>query len=167
MLNTEQAQSYKLRALWFTPEVIGASARQIQLQDRLTEAQTCALVEEAETPGYTVNLVDLDPDEGSGVIPPDWAAFLVPRSTRADAGTPLFSPADAEAELTVRIRGREERVRWPIPESIRKKMSALVAAPAQNQWRKRAWYDASSHPHQEGPCAGDLFSHCCSRLRSR
>jgi hypothetical protein len=86
MLNTEQAQSYKLRALWFTPEVIGASARQIQLQDRLTEAQTCALVEEAETTGYTVNLVDLDPDEGSGVIPPDWAAFLVPRSTRADAG---------------------------------------------------------------------------------
>lgn len=173
ILNTEQAQSYKLRALWLTPDVIGASARQLQLMERLTEVQTRALVEHAETPGYTIIMVDLDPDEGSGVIPPDWGVFLRAKTARkdegnwvrgldkpalnekkalakalrrnydydrfwvmfplqTDAGAPLFSPADREAELTVQIRGREERVKWPIPESIRKTMAAARATPMKN-----------------------------------
>jgi hypothetical protein len=177
ILNTEQALSYKLRALWLTPDVVGASARQLQLTERLTEAQTRALIQEAEVPGYTIIMIDLDPDEGSGVIPPDWGAFLGPRAAgkqdggawvrgldkpalgqkralakalrrnydydrfwmafplETDAGAPVFAPGDREAELTVQIRGREERVRWPIPDSIRalltRKAAAAPAAPGE------------------------------------
>lgn len=168
--NTSQSKSYKLRALWLTPEVIAASARIIQLQERLSEQQTRALVEEADLAGYTIMLIDLDPDEGAGVIPVDRAAFLQPKdaapdSGRAarglekpglsetkvlaralrrdyaydrlwfhfpletDSGAPLFSSADSEAELIVQIRGREERVRWPIPDSIRQRLAAKAAAP--------------------------------------
>jgi hypothetical protein len=170
LLNTSQAKSYKLRALWVTPEVIAASARMIQLQERLTEEQTRALVEEADLPGYTIILIDLDPDEGSGVIPPDWITFLQPKGVAADsgravrglekpgfsekkalarvmrrdyaydrlwvqfsletdAGAALFSSSDQEAELIVQIRGREERVKWPIPDSIRAKLAAKTTAP--------------------------------------
>lgn len=78
-LKTERAQNYKLRATWFTPEVIRASARNVQLQSRLTEKETRALVAEAEAAGDTVIMVEIDPNEGSGVIPTDWEAFLQPK----------------------------------------------------------------------------------------
>ena len=167
--NTSQSKSYKLRALWLTPDVIAASARLIQLQERLTEQQARALLEEADLPGYTIMLVDLDPDEGAGVIPLDRATFLQPKGAAPDSGravhglekpdfnekkalarvmrrnyaydrlwfafplqtesgAPLFSPSDQEAELIVQIRGREERVKWPIPDSIRARMTASAAA---------------------------------------
>jgi len=168
--NTSQSKSYKLRALWLTPEVIAASARLIQLQERLTEQQVGALVEDADLPGYTIMLIDLDPDEGAGVIPPDRAAFIQPKGAAADSGrsvrglekpgfsekkalarvmrrdyaydrlwfqfplqtdsgAPVFSSTDQEAELIVQIRGREERVKWTIPDSIRSKIAALAVPP--------------------------------------
>src|SRR5262245_61064117 len=40
ILHTDRAYSYKLRATWMTPDVIRASARLIQLADRLTDDQT-------------------------------------------------------------------------------------------------------------------------------
>ena len=43
-LKTERAQNYKIRATWFTPEVIRASARSAQLKDHLTDKETQALV---------------------------------------------------------------------------------------------------------------------------
>jgi hypothetical protein len=76
LLQTDRASSYKLRATWLTPEVIRASARLEQLRSRLTDAQTRALVAEAEAAGQTVVLVEIDPKEGSGVIPLDWRAVL-------------------------------------------------------------------------------------------
>jgi hypothetical protein len=168
--NTAQSKSYKLRAVWVTPEVIAASARQIQLQERLSEVRARALVEEADLAGYTIVLVDLDPDEGAGVIPPDHATFLQPKGaapdsgravrgierpgfsekqalarvlrrdfaydrlwfmfpTETESGAPLFSSTDQEAELIVQIRGREERVQWLIPDSIRVRLAARVATP--------------------------------------
>ena len=74
-----------------TPDVIRASARLIQLREGLTDAETRALVEEAESIEGTVIMVELDPDEGSGVIPLSWAAFLhatgtVPGSNRSVRG---------------------------------------------------------------------------------
>ena len=78
-LKTERAQNYKIRATWFTPEVIRASARSAQLKDRLTDKETQALVAEAEAISGTVIMVELDPNEGSGVVPPDWSAFLQPK----------------------------------------------------------------------------------------
>jgi len=78
-LKTERAQNYKIRATWFTPEVIRASARSAQLKDRLTDKETQALVAEAAAVSGTVIMIELDPNEGSGVIPLDWSAFLQPK----------------------------------------------------------------------------------------
>jgi hypothetical protein len=76
ILKTDRAYNYKLRATWLTPEVIRASARIEQLRSRLSDEQTRALVAEAEAAGHTVILVEIDPREGSGVIPLDWRAVL-------------------------------------------------------------------------------------------
>jgi hypothetical protein len=77
-LKTERAQNYKLRATWFTPEVIRGTARFAQLQSRLRNDEVERLIGDAETAGDTVVMVELDPSQGSGVIPPDWEAFLQP-----------------------------------------------------------------------------------------
>ena len=78
LLKTERSYNYKLAATWLTPEVIRASARLIQINERLTDEQTLAMVAEAEQAGDTVVMVEIDPREGSGVIPDDWAAYLQP-----------------------------------------------------------------------------------------
>jgi len=78
-LKTERSQNYKIRATWFTPEVIRASARWAQLTDRLTDKETQALVAEAEAVSGSVIMIEVDPNEGSGVIPLDWSAFLQPK----------------------------------------------------------------------------------------
>ncbi len=161
---TDQARNYKLRAFWLTPEVIRGTARVLQLRDGLSAEQTRQLVAEAEAAGDTVVMIELDPHEGSGVIPGDWGAILRPNGAAQEergsrgtdspklrnvpalngvgrrdyaydrfwmvfpltnaAGQPLFSAGDTEAELEVRIRSREGRVRWPVPDFIRRKISA-------------------------------------------
>ena len=90
--STEKSYNYKLRATWFTPEMIRASARFWQLRERLTDEQTRALVAEAEGVGDTVVMVEIDPREGSGVIPSNWLAVLRAKgSEREVRGT--VSPA--------------------------------------------------------------------------
>jgi len=84
MLKTDRSYNYKLAATWLTPEVIRATARLAQLSGRLAEAETRALVKAAEAAGDTVIMVEIDPREGSGVIPNDWQAFLQPKD-RPDA----------------------------------------------------------------------------------
>jgi len=76
VIRTERAVNYKLRATWLTPEVIRATARLEQIRRRLSDEQTMSLVAEAEAAGHTVVLVEIDPREGSGVIPLDWRALL-------------------------------------------------------------------------------------------
>lgn len=83
VLKTERAINYKLAATWLTPEVIRATARFIQLRDGLTDDQTRALVAEAEAAGDTVVMVELDPREGSGVIPREWRAYFHPKGAQA------------------------------------------------------------------------------------
>ena len=160
VLATDQSYNYKLRATWLTPQVTRAVARLHQLAKVLTEQDTRRLVAEADASGEIVIQVEIDPREGSGVIPADWVALLgararnnaVPRSVRGasrpelrdlpalagaaprdysyevfwvvfparcEDGQPLFSPSDNEAELSVNIRGKVGRVRWPVPEYIR------------------------------------------------
>ena len=92
LLKTERAYNYKLAATWLTPDVIRASARLHQLTGRLTADQTRALVAEAEAVEGTVVLVEIDPREGSGVIPIDWEAFLQPRGDGASAVAGVNSP---------------------------------------------------------------------------
>ena len=162
ILRTESSYNYKLAATWLSPEVIRASARFHQLTNRLSDDETKALVREAEAAGDTVIMVEIDPREGSGEIPTDWAAFLqtrvedgvtaravrgvdTPKLREAKAlagvmrrnydydrfwvvfplthpdGKPLFLPGDTQAELIVRIAGKEGRVRWSIPWELRTK----------------------------------------------
>jgi hypothetical protein len=80
--HTEHAVNYKLRATLLTPEVIRAAARIEQLRNRLTDDQTRALVAAADSAGDVVILVEIDPREGSGVIPLDWRAFLQPKGEK-------------------------------------------------------------------------------------
>jgi len=79
IISTNNAINYELRATLLTPEVIRAFARYYQLNNRLSDTQTKALVEEAENSGDLVVIVEINPNEGSGVIPLDWRAFLQPR----------------------------------------------------------------------------------------
>ena len=58
---------------------IRATARLLQLRSRLSDAGTRALVAEAEALPGTVVIVEIDPREGSGVIPRDWQPFLQPK----------------------------------------------------------------------------------------
>lgn len=86
--HTERSYNYKLRATWFTPDVIRANAKLEQRRNRLTSEQTQALVSEAEAVGDTVILVEIDPSQGSGVIPLEWQAYLQPKGLKqGDEGT--------------------------------------------------------------------------------
>lgn len=82
VIHTERAINYKLRATLLTPEVIRASARLEQFRNRLTDEQTRKLVAEAEAAGDIIVMVELDPREGSGVIPLDWRVFLQPKGLK-------------------------------------------------------------------------------------
>lgn len=83
LLRTERAYNYKLAATWLTPDVIRATARILQLRSRLSDDDTRRLVAEAESVKGTVVMIEIDPREGSGVIPTDWEAFLQPKGDAA------------------------------------------------------------------------------------
>jgi hypothetical protein len=82
VINTDHAINYKLRATLLTPEVIRAAARLEQLRNRLTKEETKQLVADAEGAGDLTILVEIDPREGSGVIPLDWRVFLQSKNYR-------------------------------------------------------------------------------------
>ena len=75
---TERSLRYKVAATWMTPEVVRATARVLQLRASLTADGAKALVAEADREGETTIMIDIDPHEGSGVIPLDWQAWLGP-----------------------------------------------------------------------------------------
>lgn len=97
VVHTERAYNYKLRATWLTPEAIRASARVVQLAERLSDEHVRALVVEAEAAGDTVVMVEIDPREGSGVIPNDWTALLQPKR-------PAEPPVAARGTFNPRLR---------------------------------------------------------------
>lgn len=92
LLKTERAQNYKLAATWLTPDVIRATARLLQLGSRLSDDETRALVSEAESVSGTVVMIEIDPREGSGVIPNDWIAFLQPKGRPQQVVRGTLSP---------------------------------------------------------------------------
>jgi hypothetical protein len=109
ILSTNRSYNYKLRATWMTPEVIRASARLAQLREFLTDDQTRALVEEAESAGDTVILVEIDPREGSGVIPLDWIAVLRPSGTENDDSAWVRGESRPALRQMKALRGVAER----------------------------------------------------------
>lgn len=101
LLKTNRSFNYKLMATWLTPDVIRATVRLQQLTERLTDAEAVARVDAALDGLETTVLVEIDPREGSGVIPNDWLAFLEPRA------------GDDRAFPTIRGRVVPERRRDP------------------------------------------------------
>lgn len=93
VVHTEHSYNYKLRATWLTKDVIQATARLLQLSERLTDSQTEDLVQEATAAGDVVIMVEVDPREGSGVIPNDWSVFLGPSGNDRDVARGTSSPA--------------------------------------------------------------------------
>ena len=89
LLKTERSYNYELAATWLTPDVIRAAARIAQLSDHLTDDEARALVAQAESVGGTTVMVEIDPREGSGVIPLDWSALLEPLLADGTAGRPV------------------------------------------------------------------------------
>jgi hypothetical protein len=85
VIHTEHSYNYKLRATLMTPEAVRATARLEQLRMRLTDAQTRELVTEAEKTAGLVALIEIDPQEGSGVIPLDWRSSLRPKGVKEDS----------------------------------------------------------------------------------
>ena len=79
LFNTEKSLSYKIRATWISQEVIQATARLQQLRSRLSDGETKEIVSKAKQTRGIVFMIEIDPDEGSGVVPSDWEAFLQPR----------------------------------------------------------------------------------------
>ena len=98
IIRTDRSINYKLRATWLTPEVIRACARLEQIKDSLSDQETLKLVADAERVGDTVILVEIDPREGSGVIPAHWTAMLSPRSASS------VSPRGARGTSLPRLR---------------------------------------------------------------
>jgi hypothetical protein len=49
----------------------------------------------------------------------DYDRFWVTFPLKTADGQPLFTPADRECELVVRIHDKEGRVNWPIPAAMR------------------------------------------------
>ncbi|MBI4910118.1 MAG: hypothetical protein HY820_41255 [Acidobacteria bacterium] len=83
---TDRAYNYKLRATWLTPEVIRGCVRLKQLASAMTDAEAKQMVEEAERAGRIIIQIEIDPREGSGVIPKDWVALLGPAPGKAAVG---------------------------------------------------------------------------------
>ena len=79
VLRTERSYNYKLRATLMTPDVIRATARLAQLSNGLSNEEAAALVTEAEQAGDLVIMFEIDPREGSGVVPLDMLVLLRPK----------------------------------------------------------------------------------------
>lgn len=110
---------YELRATLMTPDAIRAAARLEQLRRHLTDDETRALVIEAEQVDGLVAYIELNPREGSGVIPLDWQATLRPKGAKDDsplaiAGTNVPSLRHIKALTRVGPRDYNYDVFWVV-----------------------------------------------------
>ena len=79
--STDRSYNYKLRATWITPTVGIAAARLLELVKGSTEAEANEVRATVENRDSWLVLVELDPREGSGVVPRDWLAKFGPRGS--------------------------------------------------------------------------------------
>jgi hypothetical protein len=138
VVHTEHSYNYKLRATWLTPEVVRASARMAQLSQGLTDQQTIDLVKEADDAGDVTILVEIDPREGSGVIPLDWVALLQTKSVdgsvsaSAVKGTNTSNLRNAKALAGVFRRDYDYEPFWVVFRPDRDQ-ATLLASPSADQ----------------------------------
>ena len=79
IISTDKSFNYKLRATLMSPEAIRATARIEQINNGLSDKETNALVAAAEKFKSLIVIVEIDPREGSGVIPNGWRSSLKPK----------------------------------------------------------------------------------------
>lgn len=117
ILSTDKAFNYKLRATLMSPEAIRAVARREQLRNRLTDEETRKLVAEAEKLESLIVLVEIDPREGSGVIPNDLRLLLQPKGVDAESnrtirGVKNISLCDITAFKGISARDYDYDMLW-------------------------------------------------------
>lgn len=83
--STDKAYNYKLRATLMSPEAIRATARREQILNGLNETEARKLVAEAENEKSLVVLIEIDPREGSGIIPNDWRVTMQPKAMDSES----------------------------------------------------------------------------------
>ena len=76
---------YDVRATLMTAEAIRAAARLEQFRRHFTDAETRELVTEAEKIAGLVAVIEINPREGSGIIPLTWHAILQPKGAKEDS----------------------------------------------------------------------------------
>ena len=101
--------NFKVRATWLTPQIIKARARLEQLSKSLTAAETQKLVADALNAGDIIIQIEIDPREGSGVIPsgrvalfgnpPASSKVLVPPQLRELPALAPIAPRDYAYEI--------------------------------------------------------------------
>ncbi len=114
ILSTNNSFNYKLRATLMSPEAIRAAARMEQIRSRLTNDETKKLVAEAEQEDLVI-IVEIDPREGSGIIPNDWRAFIGSRNAPSDdliRGNSNSNLRDSKALQSVSKRDYDYDVFW-------------------------------------------------------
>jgi hypothetical protein len=89
IMSTNTSYNYKLAATWFHADVLRAAVRITQLSERLRDGEARKLVATAEAIDAMIVMVEIDPREGSGVVPADWLAVLQPLIARNQAGPPV------------------------------------------------------------------------------
>ncbi|MCX6603966.1 MAG: hypothetical protein NTV52_10260 [Acidobacteria bacterium] len=101
--STDRSYNFKVRATWLTPQIIKALARLEQISKSLTATETQKLVADAQAAGEIIIQVEIDPREGSGIIPSGWVALLgnSPRFVRGTS-TPKLQNLAALAPLAPR-----------------------------------------------------------------
>lgn len=109
IISTNNAINYQIRATLMTPEVIRGSVRYVQLMNRLSDDETRRLVKEADDVAHLVVIVEINPNEGSGVIPLDWRVFLQPKVSKSDSKVAITGVKSPQLRKMVGMHGNLKR----------------------------------------------------------
>ena len=89
IISTNTSYNYKLAATWLHTDVLRAAIRMTQLSERRSDDEARKLVAKAEAIDAIIVMVEIDPREGSGVVPGDWLAILQPLIGHNQVGRPV------------------------------------------------------------------------------
>ena len=77
--STDRSYNYKLRATWLPPQVFEAAGRVLEIAKGVPPVEVQRVLKELTVEPAHYVLVELDPREGSGVIPRDWLSRFGPK----------------------------------------------------------------------------------------
>ena len=77
--DTHRAYRYKVRATLWTPRALRGAVRLAALRDRLGDAEALAMLAAVEARPLQLASIEIDPVEGSGILPRDETRFFLQR----------------------------------------------------------------------------------------